>query len=76
MPASDAPASDVADPDVPESHPDIDAAGPGSGTGDARVDQALDPLGELDTLPVADHVAVFEHVHRGLQDSLSAIDAS
>ena len=48
------------------------AAAPGStpgrtpwnrATGDARVDQALARLGELDDLPLTEHAAVFEHIH-------------
>ncbi|GGM79585.1 hypothetical protein GCM10012275_57780 [Longimycelium tulufanense] len=40
----------------------------------AAVDAALAGLVDLDTLPVADHVARFDAVHGALTDALSAID--
>jgi hypothetical protein len=40
-------------------------------TGDARVDEALEPLRALDDAPVHDHPAVIEDVHRTLQDILA-----
>ncbi|WP_119730749.1 hypothetical protein [Thermomonospora amylolytica] len=43
-------------------------------TGDERVDAALGRLAGLAGLPVADHVQVFEEVHRGLQDVLASVD--
>ncbi len=43
-------------------------------TGDERVDAALSRLDELLTAPVADHVEVFEDVHRRLQDVLASVD--
>jgi hypothetical protein len=45
------------------------------GTGDARVDEALARLSDLDGLPVDEHPAVFEHVHRGLTAALGALDS-
>jgi hypothetical protein len=33
-------------------------------------------LDALDELPVSEHVAVFEAVHRSLQDTLAAVDGS
>src|SRR5216683_6967693 len=51
--------------------------GPGeAGTGDARVDEALARLGDLDGLPVDEHPAVFEHVHRDLTAALGALDSA
>jgi hypothetical protein len=44
------------------------------GTGDPRVDAALARLDALDELPVAEHVAQFDALHRTLQDALAAID--
>jgi hypothetical protein len=41
------------------------------GTGDARVDAATARLEEVPDLPTADHVEVYEDVHRRLQDALS-----
>jgi len=40
----------------------------------AAVDTALARLEELAERPVAEHVAVYDEVHRLLQDSLSALD--
>jgi hypothetical protein len=41
-------------------------------TGDQQVDPALARLPELDRLPTAEHVAVYEDVHRSLQEALGA----
>ena len=38
------------------------------------VDAALARLGELDDRPVSEHVAVYDEVHRLLQDALAALD--
>ncbi|MFI0446465.1 hypothetical protein [Actinomadura sp. 6N118] len=43
-------------------------------TGDARVDAALAPLGELGGTQVADHVEIFEDVHQRLQELLVSAD--
>jgi hypothetical protein len=43
-------------------------------TGDAAVDEALSRLGELDGLPVRDHVAVLDAVHAALQDRLADVE--
>ncbi|MBI1376196.1 MAG: hypothetical protein GC157_01725 [Frankiales bacterium] len=43
-------------------------------TGDARVDAATARLAEVAELPVADHVAVYDDVHRRLQDALADAD--
>ncbi|HEY9410940.1 MAG TPA: hypothetical protein VIP77_15265 [Jiangellaceae bacterium] len=40
-------------------------------TGDAQVDAVLEPLGTLDGLPVHEHAAVVDSVHRALQDRLA-----
>jgi hypothetical protein len=40
------------------------------------VDEALARLEDLDERPVGEHVAVFDEVHRLLQDSLAALDES
>lgn len=44
-------------------------------TGEPRVDAALASLGRLALLPVGEHPAVFEQVHRGLQEVLGELDA-
>lgn len=41
-------------------------------TGDAGVDAAVARLGELDALPLAEQVGVYEDVHRGLGEALNA----
>lgn len=43
-------------------------------TGVAGVDDAVALLAELDVLPTGDHVAVYDKVHRQLQDSLADLD--
>jgi len=40
-------------------------------TGDERVDAALTPLDALDDVPIEQHPAVVEDVHRELQDILA-----
>ena len=43
-------------------------------TGDARVDAATARLSELVDLPTSDHAAVYDDVHRRLQDALADAD--
>lgn len=43
-------------------------------TGDPRVDEAVSRLSELPGLPVAEHPAVFEDVHRRLAETLGELD--
>jgi hypothetical protein len=43
-------------------------------TGDGRVDAALARLDALAELPVAEHVAQYDALHRTLQDALAGID--
>jgi len=45
-------------------------------TGDARVDAAAARLSELPDLPTSDHVAVYDDVHRRLQDALADADVT
>lgn len=45
-------------------------------TGVAQVDSAIAELARLDQLPTSEHVAVFDAVHRTLQDSLADLDGS
>lgn len=45
------------------------------GTGDSRVDEQLQVLETLPGRPVAEHVEVFETVHRTLSDIMSTIDS-
>jgi hypothetical protein len=44
-------------------------------TGEPRVDAALAKLDDLPGLPVTEHRAVFEDVHRRLRDVLGELDA-
>jgi hypothetical protein len=43
-------------------------------TGNAEVDAAVARLADADELPTAGHVEVYEDVHRGLRDALTALD--
>jgi hypothetical protein len=43
-------------------------------TGEARVDAATARLAELIDLPTSDHVAVYDDLHRRLQDALAHAD--
>lgn len=44
-------------------------------TGDAGVDAQLERLADADHLPADGHLEVYEDVHRGLRDALTALDA-
>ncbi|MFE2598862.1 hypothetical protein ACFXCZ_20570 [Streptomyces sp. NPDC059396] len=44
-------------------------------TGNAEVDERLARLADADHLPADGHVEVYEDVHRGLRDALTALDA-
>jgi hypothetical protein len=44
-------------------------------TGESRVDAALAGLSQLAALPVAEHPAVFEQVHRQLREVLGELDS-
>ncbi|MFJ4471524.1 hypothetical protein ACIP2X_29145 [Streptomyces sp. NPDC089424] len=44
-------------------------------TGDAEVDARLERLADADHLDTDGHVEVYEDVHRGLRDALTALDA-
>lgn len=44
-------------------------------TGDAEVDALLRRLGDADHLATDGHIEVYEDVHRGLRDALTALDA-
>ncbi|MFF4757908.1 hypothetical protein [Streptomyces sp. NPDC001292] len=48
---------------------------PRTPTGDARVDAALERLGDADHLATDGHLEVYEDVHGGLRDALIALDA-
>ena len=72
-----------ADPDPVDADPPADLvpdeewevlAGGTEPTGDARVDAAIDRLNAVRGTRTADHVAVYEDVHRQLQDALADLD--
>ncbi|POX45355.1 hypothetical protein C3489_34390 [Streptomyces sp. Ru71] len=48
---------------------------PRTPTGNADVDAALDRLADADHLATDGHLQVYEDVHRGLRDALTALDA-
>lgn len=48
---------------------------PRTPTGDAGVDAHLDRLADADHLATDGHLGVYEDVHRGLRDALTALDA-
>ena len=81
--AADEPASEAgagpADLTAGELRPVSGVQGSASGvrpaTGEPRVDAALARLDELEELPVTEHRAVFEDVHRRLREVLGELDA-
>ncbi|MFF4188770.1 hypothetical protein ACFYZ9_36790 [Streptomyces sp. NPDC001691] len=70
----------------PEAEPQVeraaesDVAGPSpldvprAPTGDAAIDALVERLGDVDHLGTDGHLEVYEDVHRGLRDSLTALD--
>ncbi|WP_369242978.1 hypothetical protein AB5J56_35030 [Streptomyces sp. R21] len=73
-------------PDLPgepelQSEPEYDPAAPAplnvprTPTGNAEVEALLDRLTDADHLATDGHVEVYEDVHRGLRDALTALDA-
>ncbi|WP_326583803.1 hypothetical protein OG250_34825 [Streptomyces sp. NBC_00487] len=48
---------------------------PRTATGHPEVDATLDRLADADHLATDGHVEVYEDVHRGLRDALTALDA-
>ena len=45
-------------------------------TGVASVDAAIAELARLDELPTSEHVAVYDGLHRQLQDALADLDGA
>ncbi|MGW1727925.1 hypothetical protein ACWCQK_34060 [Streptomyces sp. NPDC002306] len=66
---------------VPQDGPAYDPAAPApldvsrTATGHPEVDALLERLGDADHLTTDGHVEVYEEVHRGLRDALTALDA-
>lgn len=79
--AEEEPAPEAEPEPAPELQPADDPAAlaplnvPRTPTGHADVDVALDRLGDADHLATDGHVEVYEDVHRGLRDALTALDA-
>ncbi|MEU9481678.1 hypothetical protein [Streptomyces sp. NPDC048191] len=48
---------------------------PRTPTGNAEVDDGLERLADADHLATDGHLEVYEDVHRGLRDALTALDA-
>ncbi|MFP3990356.1 hypothetical protein U9R90_23405 [Streptomyces sp. E11-3] len=48
---------------------------PRTATGHAEVDARIARLGDTDHLATDGHIEVYEDVHRGLRDALTALDA-
>ncbi|WP_217185125.1 hypothetical protein [Streptomyces sp. AC495_CC817] len=74
--------ADAVVPEPPdEAGPEDDPAAPApldvprTATGHPEVDTALDRLADADHLATDGHVEVYEDVHRGLRDALTALDA-
>ncbi|MFJ8635210.1 hypothetical protein [Streptomyces sp. NPDC093568] len=65
----------------PAAEPEYDPAAPAplnvplAPTGNAEVDAQLERLGDADHLATDGHLEVYEDVHRGLRDALTALDA-
>ncbi|MFF5481075.1 hypothetical protein ACFY5C_27655 [Streptomyces sp. NPDC012935] len=78
--ATEAEAGQVTDPG-PAAEPEYDPAAPAplnvprTPTGHADVDAQLERLGDADHLATDGHLEVYEDVHRGLRDALTALDA-
>ncbi|MFE2963560.1 hypothetical protein ACFXKC_07655 [Streptomyces sp. NPDC059340] len=84
VPEAGTPQSPMPEPEVPvEVEPELeyDPAAPApldvdrTPTGNAEVDAQLDRLGDADHLATDGHVEVYEDVHGGLRDALTALDA-
>jgi hypothetical protein len=67
--AEDMAAAGPAGPDGPGGEP-----GAVEGTGDARVDEAIAPLGQLADVPLEDHPAIFERIHDRLREVLGQLN--
>jgi len=75
-PVVDTPESDVPDATGPDAEDDAPQplGVPVEPTGDPDVDAQLRRLEDADHLAVSGHLEVYEDVHRGLRDTLTALD--
>jgi hypothetical protein len=64
--------TDASDPQVPDTVRDVSP----TPTGEPRVDAALKRLQDIGAAPVDEHVAIYDDVHRRLQDALADLDES
>ncbi|MGW5636641.1 hypothetical protein [Streptomyces sp. NPDC003832] len=75
------PDSEALEEEPAQAGPEYDPAAPAplgvprTPTGNAEVDALLERLGDADHLDTDGHVEVYEDVHRGLRDALTALDA-
>ncbi|MFZ3571407.1 hypothetical protein ACOKM5_31235 [Streptomyces sp. BH097] len=74
--------TDVPEPERdPAAEPSYDPAAPAplgierTPTGNAEVDAQLERLGDVDHLAADGHAEVYEDVHQGLRNALTALDA-
>lgn len=76
-PESAQPSADPGDgPEQPPAEPRIAPLGvTRTPTGNDEVDARLERLSDLDHLAADGHVEVYEDVHRGLRDTLTALDS-
>ncbi|MFF3327238.1 hypothetical protein [Streptomyces sp. NPDC002889] len=70
VPQERAPAAGTYDPAAP-----APLGVPRTPTGNADVDARIERLADADHLPADGHLEVYEDVHRGLRDALTALDA-
>jgi hypothetical protein len=77
VPGDSVPGEHIPAPAGPEDDPAAPAPleVPRTPTGNADVDAALERLADADHLATDGHVEVYEDVHRGLRDALTALDA-
>jgi hypothetical protein len=77
VPGDSVPGEHIPAPAGPEDDPAAPAPleVPRTSTGNADVDAALERLADADHLATDGHVEVYEDVHRGLRDALTALDA-
>ncbi|MET9363899.1 hypothetical protein ABZX93_23720 [Streptomyces sp. NPDC006632] len=74
MPASDAHDAMADEATAPDGAP-APLGVPRTPTGHTGVDALVERLGDVDHLGTDGHLDVYEDVHRGLRDSLTALDA-
>ncbi|MGP4013749.1 hypothetical protein [Streptomyces sp. 4N124] len=75
------PGTEIPEEETAPVEPEYDPAGPAplnvprTPTDNADVDAQLERLGDADHLATDGHMEVYEDVHRGLRDALTALDA-